>query len=54
MLTSNQRALYKSISYRSIVVIVSLFFLGFEGALWFNAIMMVIYFAHEKIWQKIK
>jgi hypothetical protein len=53
-MTPTKRAIYKSISYRLIVIMVSLFFLGIEGALWFNAIMMVLYFLHEKIWQRIK
>jgi len=54
MLPLTKRALYKSISYRLLVIGVSLFFLGIKKALGFNAIMMILYFLHEKLWQRIK
>jgi hypothetical protein len=53
-MTPTRRAIYKSISYRIVVIIVTLFFLGIKDALWFNAIMIAIYFVHEKLWQEIK
>ena len=46
--------LYKAISYRIIVLLVTIPWVGFHTAIGLSIMMTILYYIHEKVWQKFK
>lgn len=49
----DKKVLYKSISYRIIITITTALIAGWHVALWLAIIGTVIFYIHEKIWERI-
>lgn len=49
----DRKILYKSISYRICITLVTALITGWHVALWLAIIGTIIFYLHEKIWEKI-
>jgi len=49
----DRKLLYKSISYRIIITIVTALIAGWHVAFGLAILATIIYYVHEKIWEKI-
>lgn len=50
----DKRALYKAVSYRLIVLLVTIPWVGLHTAIGLSIMMTILYYIHERIWKKIK
>lgn len=49
----DKKVLYKAVSYRIIVLLVTIPWVGFHTAIGLSIMMTILYYIHEKIWQKL-
>ena len=49
----DKKVLYKSISYRICITLITVLFTGWHTALWLALLGTMIYYIHEKIWEDI-
>ena len=49
----DKRLLYKSISYRICITLITALFTGWHMALWLALLGTMVYYIHEKLWENI-